>query len=136
MSTLAKFDPFNSLSRDHQEGVRMGQRSQQFLSTPSLGITEDPDVVFDKLEADFQLPLSGSRYDSSRILTLKRVSAFNSLSRDHETIKALGFRWDAAGKLSTPSLGITYLSSSRYLARNLVIFQLPLSGSHQLENSH
>ena len=55
--------PFNSLSRDHAVKLAFGP-SEFFaepLSTPSLGITEQKQVLKAVAEQAFQLPLSGSR---------------------------------------------------------------------------
>ena len=118
---------FNSLSRDHCLLVEPETRNLFPLSTPSLGITDDPRVGRENRRVllstpslgitwqpcaawvglqPFQLPLSGS------LIHLGRPGA------------------RSGGLLSTPSLGITKCGQIRAkLVRYLTNFQLPLSGS-------
>ena len=132
----------------------MGQRAQQFLSTPSLGITcrlrlrqkltriahlSTPSLGITVLGPRspspqpgpqlFQLPLSGSPPDrgAAALPCSPPGPAFNSLSRDHHAAHS---RRDNPEKLSTPSLGITGLLGIQLPGWLLGSFQLPLSGSH------
>jgi hypothetical protein len=104
------YDPFNSLSRDHQKFKRFILRWElTVLSTPSLGITglHNRSGASD-LAVSFQLPLSGS----------------------HHGEKYIEFDDDIPPELlSTPSLGITFDFEFREVAE--LLFQLPLSGSQK-----
>ena len=123
------------------------------LSTPSLGITDgDLDEHFDEC-IDFQLPLSGSRDHiferlEDELLAAIRlstpslgitwlshgvaidylVSAFNSLSRDHEM-------WIGSLRREIENLTFNSLSRDHEFASHIILavahrpFQLPLSGS-------
>ena len=80
---------FNSLSRDHLAAPASFWSCLSWLSTPSLGITRVDQLKF-----------------------LEKRKAFNSLSRDHRARDVGGDpRLDAV--LSTPSLGITFLTGGQ-----------------------
>jgi hypothetical protein len=81
------------------------------LSTPSLGITVmRVDAPYAAIVEFFQLPLSGSPPGSAlRRRREPSVSTFNSLSRDHVQWKRINFCLGQVD-LSTPSLGITFVS--------------------------
>ena len=79
----------------------------------------------------FQLPLSGSRGAERRQSRLPRGHAFNSLSRDHVSLRASAYS-PRSSALSTPSLGIMdEPCSGAMTGPEVMVFQLPLSGSRR-----
>ena len=107
---------------------RDAQDEKQRLSTPSLGITLERKNEEGCHDRPFQLPLSGSRMLLSS--SASACTYFNSLSRDHDAHPRRHDRGSVPA-ISTPSLGITSLSSVwfDYYVYGTE-FQLPLSGSH------
>ena len=100
-----------------------------FLSTPSLGITLLPRRTARRPRADFQLPLSGSRWKIGSYSELRGNVSFNSLSRDHglrerpqEGLEVRIFQLPLSG-----SRARTASTTSSHFC-----FQLPLSGSHSI----
>jgi len=102
------------------------------LSTPSLGITFRENELMIDDESDFQLPLSGSLAFAISLSCIIIKSAFNSLSRDHIGTKGVVdsavdgfFQLPLSGSLGDQSKADS--ADPRGAG-----FQLPLSGSQQL----
>ena len=174
---------FNSLSRDHcrSSATDDGRRRRNTFQLPLSGSPIASFVAAPRAEGKyFQLPLSGSLHQPrDHQPSAARPRAFNSLSRDHEHLSVRrridgfehayfqlplsGSRASAVSTvvnveivLSTPSLGITFLTGLAYSgSRNSglstpslgiteilwwnsscrvpEVFQLPLSGSRDHE---
>ena len=107
MKTRGLSTPSLGITRGYP--LALSTRHQE-LSTPSLGITSAKFIAtINSNIINFQLPLSGSLSNPNMGTDkVSEIVTFNSLSRDH---------------------GITSWVEAFEWARDVIIFQLPLSGS-------